>query len=281
MAEDIRELPSPLNPREVQMLSYMMWEYEDYFKSLKLSYMDLWHSGVWINFNKPMKKSVMRGICALSDSLYALIGQDKFQWTKAEDINIKYLDRIESGWSPKCLDRVAQPGEWGVLKLGAVTQCQYLAAENKALPKDKVPRESIEVKKGDLLFTRKNTYDLVAACAYVFKTRPTLMISDTIFRFKLNETAGLKPEYLWALLTHPGKRKQVQTLAGGSAGSMPNISKDRLLKQEIEVPPLELQIRFTNFFYTIRKISLKHKVLLNNSNDCFNSLTQRAFRGEL
>ncbi len=101
MAEDIRELPSPLNPREVQVLSYMMWGYEDYFKSLKLSYMDLWHSGVWVNFNKPMKKSVMRGICALSDSLYALIGQDKFQWTKAEDINIKYLDRIE--WNASLL----------------------------------------------------------------------------------------------------------------------------------------------------------------------------------
>lgn len=193
----------------------------------------------------------------------------------------KYLDKIESGWSPKCLDREACPNEWGVLKLGAVTTCNYNENENKALPDDKEPRESIEVKKGDLLFTRKNTYDLVAACAYVFDTRHNLMISDTIFRLKLDEATELRPEYLWALLTHPGKRKQIQSLAGGSAGSMPNISKGRLLKQEIEVPPLDLQTMFANIFHKIREISIKHVGMLKESDDCFGSISQRAFRGEL
>ena len=32
-----------------------------------------------------------------------------------------WLKNIDSGWSPKCLNRKALIGEWGVLKLGAVT----------------------------------------------------------------------------------------------------------------------------------------------------------------
>ena len=44
------------------------------------------------------------------------------------------LENIDSGWSPKCLDRPVTGKEWGVLKLGAVTWCEYNAMENKALP---------------------------------------------------------------------------------------------------------------------------------------------------
>jgi hypothetical protein len=42
-----------------------------------------------------------------------------------------------------------------------------LARENKRLPGDVLPRPELEVHDGDVLVTRKNTYDLVAACALV------------------------------------------------------------------------------------------------------------------
>src|SRR5437016_521950 len=74
------------------------------------------------------------------------------------------LTKIDSGWSPTCLDRPVADDEWGVLKLGAVTWCEYNADENKALPPNVAPDPELEVKPGDLLFTRKNTYELVAAC---------------------------------------------------------------------------------------------------------------------
>jgi len=196
---------------------------------------------------------------------------------KFEDV----LINIDSGWSPKCYDRAAKPDEWGVLKLGAVTSCQYLGKENKALPKDLEPRKVIEVKKGDLLFTRKNTYVLVAACAFVYETRPKLMLSDTIFRFNFKRNAAILPEYVWALFTHPGKRKQLQKLAGGSAGSMPNISKGRLMKQLIELPPIELQSKFKDVFYVVRSFIQNQTVTHDLSERSFWSISQRAFSGEL
>ncbi len=65
------------------------------------------------------------------------------------------LTSIDSGWSPPCLDRPVTVNEWGVLKLGAVTWCEYNPAENKALPAGVAPDPDSEVKAGDVLFTRK------------------------------------------------------------------------------------------------------------------------------
>jgi hypothetical protein len=47
---------------------------------------------------------------------------------------------LENGWSPKCLDRPAQPGEWGVLKVSAASAGRYRGGENKALPASLQPR---------------------------------------------------------------------------------------------------------------------------------------------
>lgn len=133
------------------------------------------------------------------------------------------LDDIESGKSPKCEAREASVEEWGVLKLGAVTRCRFDERENKALPKDVAPSIRDEVKVGDLLFSRKNTFDLVAACAYVFKTRTRLLMPDLIFRFVFKPSAEVNPIFMWKLLTNASQRKAIQSLAAGAAGSMPNI----------------------------------------------------------
>ncbi|MEI7733454.1 MAG: restriction endonuclease subunit S [Verrucomicrobiota bacterium] len=191
------------------------------------------------------------------------------------------LDNIDGGWSPTCHDEPAQPDGWGVLKLGAVTTCNYIQTENKALPANFSPRPELEVKTGDLLFTRKNTYELVAACAFVSGTRPKLMLSDLIFRFKLKDNVEIDPLYLWGLLTVPSKRKQVQSFANGSAGSMPNISKAQLRKVPIEVPPLSLQKEFAKRVTEIREMEAAQSASRRRMEDLFQAMLHRAFNGEL
>jgi type I restriction enzyme, S subunit len=191
------------------------------------------------------------------------------------------LDNIDSGWSPKCHDRRAQGDEWAVLKLGAVTYCKYQPEENKALPDSEQPQPDLEVKVGDLLMTRKNTYDLVAASAFVFETPPRLMLPDLIFRLRIKEKAPVRAEYLWGLLTHPGKRRSIQSLAGGTAGSMPNISKGKLLSQLIELPPAPLQDRFAEFMHGQHRMKKRRLELIAEQDSLFAALVQRAFRGEL
>lgn len=190
------------------------------------------------------------------------------------------LENIDSGKSPVCLERPVVDGEWGVLKLGAVTRCIFDPAENKALPPGTAYDPNLEVKKGDLLFTRKNTYDLVAACAYVSETPPPrLLLPDLIFRFRLKPDAPLSARYLQSLLTHPGKRKSIQSLAGGAAGSMPNISKAKLKTVLIELPPQALQEQYEKAVKSIEAIKSNQLVSLGKMDAAFMSLQQSLFQG--
>lgn len=191
------------------------------------------------------------------------------------------LDNIDSGWSPICLDRPVSDGEWGVLKLGAVTWCEYNSKENKALPLGVKPNPALEVKTGDLLFTRKNTYELVGACAIVRETPPRLLMPDLIFRFRLRADAAVNPYFLHQLLIYPTKRRNIQKLAGGSASSMPNISKAKLQTILIEVPPLNLQQEFAHRIEAVEKLKAAHRASLSELDALFASLQHRAFRGEL
>jgi len=107
------------------------------------------------------------------------------------------------------------------------------------------------------------------------------MIPDLIFRLVIKDHKQITPEYLWAILTHSGKRKQVQSLASGAAGSMPNISKANLKTVKIPVPNRDVQDRFHHIY---KKIEAKRTKIIHNistADTLFASLSQRAFRGEL
>ena len=70
------------------------------------------------------------------------------------------IKRIENGWSPKCSNNTRlSENEWAILKLSAVTYRQYNPDEHKVLLEGTNPREKNEVKKGNLLFSRKNSVD--------------------------------------------------------------------------------------------------------------------------
>lgn len=231
------------------------------------------------NLRTRAKRRTANLIPALFHEMFGDPTVNKRNWKR--EILGDLLDAIDGGWSPVCQERPARASEWGVLKLSAVTTCEYIEAENKALLEEFAPRPELEVKVGDLLFTRKNTYELVAACALVFETRPNLMLSDLIFRFRLKPDIQINPVFLWGLLTAPSKRRQVQILAGGSAGSMPNISKGRLWALPIEVPPLALQTEFARLVTEIRSMEVEQASSGRRLEHLFQSLLHRAFQGEL
>jgi len=193
----------------------------------------------------------------------------------------KLLLNIDSGWSPKCEARKATQDEWGVLKLGAVTSCNYLENKNKALPDAPDSKRHHEIKPGDLLFSRKNTYALVAACTYVFETRPKLLMSDLIFRFVLKDKKEANSLYLWKLLTSDSQRRKIQSLAVGAAGSMPNISKTNLKQVLLPIPPIDLQNQFAIIVEKVEGIKVQYKQNLTELKNLYGTLSQKAFNEEL
>lgn len=185
------------------------------------------------------------------------------------------LDRIENGWSPICKDRVVIDKEWGVCKLSAVTGGYYKENENKAIFSDTKIKTGLEVKNGDLLFSRKNTIELVGSCAYVFESTKKLMIPDTIFRFCTK--GNIHKLYLWGLLNCQTFKPFIQQLAGGTSGSMPNISKERLKGLEIPRPTFLKQTQFASIVTKIEEQKALVKKAIDETQYLFDSLMSEYF----
>ena len=190
------------------------------------------------------------------------------------------LISIQGGWSPVCDNRPVEDGEWGVLKLGAATYCEYRPYENKALRSDCEPRKELEVRKGDLLFTRKNTRELVGATAYVFETPSRLMTPDLIFRLISNPEI-IDPIYLWQAMIQPEARMMIKAQASGAAASMVNISQNRLLPLEFPIPPISAQSRFADAVLAYRSSMRKQTTSAVTLETLFQTLLHRAFDGSL
>lgn len=167
----------------------------------------------------------------------------------------KCLERIDSGKSFTC-DSNAREGAFpAILKLSAATYGDYRPYENKALLEETQFVESVEVHRGDLLFTRKNTPDLVGMAAYVFETPEKLMMPDLIFRLVTNER--MTPIFLWQLINNREFRPVIQGISGGSAKSMSNISKERLKNIEVICPPISEQKKLEGVLEQVDKSKLK------------------------
>ncbi|MBA8847597.1 type I restriction enzyme S subunit [Yonghaparkia alkaliphila] len=192
------------------------------------------------------------------------------------------IDRIDSGKSPVCEDREAREGEWGVLKLGAISSGTYRTDGNtKALREDTVPLTHLEVKAGDVLLSRKNTPELVGASAYVRHTRSRLLLPDLIFRLVVNADAGVIPAYLQAMLSAPRTRAKLRKVAGGSAASMSNISKARLSLVTVPVASLRVQEELVSSLQQVVELTdavMARKIM---SEQLASALQTRAFKGEL
>jgi type I restriction enzyme S subunit len=190
------------------------------------------------------------------------------------------VESIDSGKSPPCIDRLRYADEWGVLKLGSVTWGSYDETEHKTLPPTTNPFLQAEVRRGDVLLSRKNTYDLVGAPAYVWDTRGQILLPDLIFRLNIGNSERVDGIYLWALLSTASKRSQLRLLASGAAASMPNISKGRLSGLGIEVPPMPLQRRFSALASHARAIELQHAYATSVAYTAFQSLLAGVFGGD-
>ena len=111
--------------------------------------------------------------------------------------------------------------------------------------------------------------------AYVFSTPKKLMMPDLIFRLNTNDSCN--KVYLWKLINHELFRGKIQSIASGSAKSMSNISKERLGKLLICLPPIELQKDFADFVVQVEKSKAAVQKALDKTQLLFDSLMQKYF----
>lgn len=141
------------------------------------------------------------------------------------------VHRIEAGKSFGGSARPAREGQWGVIKVSAMTWGEFRPEENKAVSGDRVdPR--YEIRLGDVLVSRANTTEYVGAPVLVVATPSRLLLSDKSLRLVPRE--GVNPLWLVQVLASPTTRRQISLRATGTKDSMRNISQATLL--EVAVP---------------------------------------------
>lgn len=176
--------------------------------------------------------------------------------------------------------RQIEEDEVGVLKVSAVTKGIFDPTEYKAVKKDVLKKSIVSPTKGDLLFSRANTLELVGATCIVHENYDQLILPDKLWKVETDEEKVSKV-YLHYVLKNKDVRKTFLSIATGSSGSMLNISMDKFKNIEVPVPPIELQQRFEQLYY--RYIGLRKRLL--DSRDYTkrlqHSLSDLAFKGDL
>lgn len=153
------------------------------------------------------------------------------------------VEGISAGRSFGASNAPAAEGQWGIIKVSAMTRGEFKPDQNKAVPAEQVdPR--FEIREGDLLVSRANTAEYVGASVLVGPVRPKLLLSDKSLRLSLK--SGIDSRWMWYVLQSPPVRRQITELATGTKDSMRNISQLSLRQISIPIPPLDEQRRIVD-----------------------------------
>jgi type I restriction enzyme S subunit len=147
---------------------------------------------------------------------------------------------FDQGVSPQCESRAPDEDEWGVLKVGCVNSGRFNPRESKALPPEISPVPAVTVEKNDLLVSRANTKNLVGRSAIAEQSFPKLMLSDKLYRLKVDSERCL-PEFVRRVMWIPAVRQHIEERATGASSSMLNIDRRTILEITIPLPTVEEQ----------------------------------------
>ena len=227
-------------------------------------------------------KALIEKYDELTQSLFLELFGDPLSNSKGWEIMafemgiIKIIGGLSLGGEAKELEN----GELAVLKVSSVSSGVFKSDEYKVVDQNQIKRILIHPRKGDLLFSRANTKELVGAVAIVDNDNEQLFLPDKLWRIDLKDDF-LSPYYTRSLLSHDGFRNNLTKLATGTSGSMLNISKAKLNKLLIPIPAIGLQDQFAERVQAIEAQKAQAQASLAQAEDLFNSLLQRAFKGEL
>lgn len=155
------------------------------------------------------------------------------------------VDSIEAGWSGNGTQREKQPGEIAVLKVSAVTKGYFIPSECKVLDDQENIKKYVFPQKGELLFSRANTREMVGATAVISEDYPELILPDKLWKIRFVD--GVNVRYMKQVLSSKSVREKFSAASTGTSGSMYNVSMDKFKQIKIPVPPADSQDNFSQF----------------------------------
>jgi type I restriction enzyme S subunit len=128
---------------------------------------------------------------------------------------------------------------------------------------------------GDLLVQRSNTLDLVGASAVFDGPPKTYVYPDLIMRLRFEDAGTTR--WVWRYLNTAEAKRYVQQVAGGSAGSMPKITGEKLKALWLPLPPPHECERIADILDKADAIRRKRKEAIALTEDLLRSAFSEMF----
>ena len=165
-------------------------------------------------------------------------------------------------------------GKYPYLRMNNLTYDGHLDLTD--LKRIDIPDNEIEkciVRKGDVLFNRTNSVELVGKTC-VFDEVEEMVIAGYIIRIRLKQ--NMLPLVLSYFMNTDALKKKLRNMAKGAVNQA-NINAQELQAIEIYLPPLDLQAQFVNFAEECDKSKLAVKKVLEKAETLKKALMQKYF----
>lgn len=141
------------------------------------------------------------------------------------------------------------------------------------------PNDEYLLKDGDIVFVRSNgSKELVGRSVLIEEIEQDATYSGFCIRYR-NESNEVEPRFLINLFSDEGFKNYFKKDIRGA--NINNLNQQMLSNLNIILPPIELQNQFADFVNQVDKLKSQMEVSLKELEDNFNSLMQKAFKGEL
>jgi type I restriction enzyme S subunit len=171
-----------------------------------------------------------------------------------------------------------QNGEFKVLRMNNITyNGQWDFSSMKYVDLNEKDKEKYLVYKGEVLFNRTNSKELVGKTA-VYKEEEPMAYAGYLVKAIPNERAT--GEFISAYMNTKYIKSKLFNMAKNIVG-MANINAEEFKKIDVYIPPIELQNKYIKFVEQVDKLKFEMQKSLEEMQNNFNSLMQRAFKGEL
>jgi len=192
----------------------------------------------------------------------------------------------DKGWDIGTIRDIVNEVKYGTSKPAQITgKYKYLRMNNityegemdysdiKYIDLPEHEAEKYLVKKGDVLFNRTNSKELVGKTA-VFKDDTPMIIAGYIIRIRVNERAD--PEFLSAILNSKYGKETLYGMCKAIIGQA-NINAQELQDIRIFIPPIHLQKRFASIVCKIEEQKSLVKKAIDETQLLFDSLMSQYF----
>lgn len=160
-------------------------------------------------------------------------------------------------------------GKYGYLRMNNITEDGKLNIQN--LKYIDIPEKDLEkyvVRKGDVLFNRTNSIELVGKTC-IYELNFDMVIAGYIIRIRTNNNI-LNSRYLSEFLNFPSTKKFLRNIAKGAVNQA-NINAKELQDISVPLPPLALQNEFAEFVAQVDKSQFACEIVIKLWRNSLNS----------